>query len=297
MVHPTNGTLHTTELWNKKCLIDDYDQIHRDFKPFYQLAKDDPAHFQKTIERDSHQFSHVPLKLRRRVACQSPLYGCKKNAFTCRDLTPFDIVPRPTVNFLKQQSGCIVPMDTTWLMLSANEDCGCNPHVERETRHGQDLPVFLGYLVPTEVRHFHVDAATEIDVQMQYYYDQSWWTGKFAHPDNIRREDKKPQIYWRGMSTGGMIMGQNYHHFVRIKLADLDRNHSADGCFDYSSTLFEGYFNAWLTPYEHYIPVLPDLSDPVEKIEWANANPEEVRRIARRVITDDQNDCYFCRLA
>jgi hypothetical protein len=46
--------------------------------------------------------------------------------------------------------------------------------------------------------------------------------------------------------------------------------------------------------------VLPDLSDLVEKIEWANANPEEARviqqrgmQVATKVVTDDQNDCYF----
>jgi hypothetical protein len=36
-----------------KCLVDEYDQIHRDFAPFYQLAKEDPAFFQKMIDRGS----------------------------------------------------------------------------------------------------------------------------------------------------------------------------------------------------------------------------------------------------
>jgi hypothetical protein len=34
----------------KSCLIDDYDQIHRDFKPFYDLAQDDPRIFQRRLE-------------------------------------------------------------------------------------------------------------------------------------------------------------------------------------------------------------------------------------------------------
>lgn len=34
-----------------KCLIDDYDQIQRDFEPFYQLAIDHPAYFQTMIEK------------------------------------------------------------------------------------------------------------------------------------------------------------------------------------------------------------------------------------------------------
>jgi hypothetical protein len=36
---------------DKKCLIDDYDQIQRDFEPFYQLAEENPAHFADMIDR------------------------------------------------------------------------------------------------------------------------------------------------------------------------------------------------------------------------------------------------------
>lgn len=35
----------------RSCLIDEYDQIHRDFEPFYQMAKEDPRQFQKMVER------------------------------------------------------------------------------------------------------------------------------------------------------------------------------------------------------------------------------------------------------
>jgi hypothetical protein len=45
----------------------------------------------------------------------------------------------------------------------------------------------------------------------------------------------------------------------------------------------------------HYIPVLPDLSDLEEKIEWAIANDEEARQIqangldyATRILTENQ---------
>lgn len=70
--------------------------------------------------------------------------------------------------------------------------------------------------------------------------------------------------------------------------------------FLFQSTIFEEYFNDWLRPFEHYIPVLPDLSDLVEKVEWALSHDAEARRIqekgrqfAERVLTDAQNDCYF----
>jgi hypothetical protein len=69
------------------------------------------------------------------------------------------------------------------------------------------------------------------------------------------------------------------------------------------ATVFEEYFNDWLQPYEHYIPVLPDLSDLLEKIEWARSHDAEARMIQERgremvtrVMTDAQNDCYFFAL-
>ncbi|KAJ6506354.1 glycosyl transferase family 90-domain-containing protein [Mycena vitilis] len=72
------------------------------------------------------------------------------------------------------------------------------------------------------------------------------------------------------------------------------------GSLVFKSTVFTEYFSAWLRPFEHYIPVLPDLSDLVERIEWARAHDAEARRIqqagkefAERVITDAQNDCYW----
>lgn len=46
--------------------------------------------------------------------------------------------------------------------------------------------------------------------------------------------------------------------------------------------------------------MLPDLSDLVEKVEWARANEAEARRIqetgrlfGEKVLNDAQNDCYF----
>jgi hypothetical protein len=66
------------------------------------------------------------------------------------------------------------------------------------------------------------------------------------------------------------------------------------------STAFDEYFNDWLRPFEHYIPVLPDLSDLVQKVQWAISHDTEARQIqqngrqvAERILTDAQNDCYF----
>ncbi|KAJ6606822.1 glycosyl transferase family 90-domain-containing protein [Mycena sp. CBHHK59/15] len=72
------------------------------------------------------------------------------------------------------------------------------------------------------------------------------------------------------------------------------------GSLVFKSTVFAEYFNDWLRPFEHYIPILPDLSDLVAKLEWARAHDTEARAIAHagqafanRVMTDAQNDCYF----
>ncbi|KAF7351833.1 CAP10 domain-containing protein [Mycena venus] len=35
---------------SNKCLIDDYDQIHRDFEPFYQMAETNSTHFRNMIQ-------------------------------------------------------------------------------------------------------------------------------------------------------------------------------------------------------------------------------------------------------
>ena len=66
------------------------------------------------------------------------------------------------------------------------------------------------------------------------------------------------------------------------------------------TTVFDEYFGDWLQPFVHFIPVLPDLSDLIDKLEWAISHDQEAHRIqeagrqmAERVLTDRQNDCYF----
>jgi hypothetical protein len=46
------------------------------------------------------------------------------------------------------------------------------------------------------------------------------------------------------------------------------------------STAFAEFFTPWLVPYEHFIPVRPDLADLPAKIEWARANDGEVRLVS-----------------
>ena len=42
------------------------------------------------------------------------------------------------------------------------------------------------------------------------------------------------------------------------------------------------YFHDALVPWVHYVPVAEDLGDLMEKYEWAEAHPEEARKIAER---------------
>ncbi|KAJ7113278.1 glycosyl transferase family 90-domain-containing protein [Mycena crocata] len=361
----------------RSCLIDEYDQIHRDFEPFYQLAKEYPRHFKAMIERspveiaiveirdgevdirgDPEFSAHLPdmtflLNSRDepRVAFNVHAQGALGEALRPQDQTPFELAPSATSEFFKHRSGCVIPGRDPGFATSINDDTAC----DAKSGFTTDLyplismtkisPCFSDILFPTE-----------------YYYDQSWWSGKFEYPDDIAWEDKKDQIYWRGMSNGGQINGSNFHSFPRFRLVDLGREHPdlmdvaittfaetlclgdcdrdaviaeynitgdgqaredmyeykyaldvdgttfsgrylgllRSGSLVFKATVFEEYFNGWLRPYEHYIPVLEDLSDLVEKIEWANENPDEARRIQQRgmqvaqnVVTDDQNDCYF----
>ncbi|KAL7416466.1 glycosyl transferase family 90-domain-containing protein [Mrakia frigida] len=68
----------------------------------------------------------------------------------------------------------------------------------------------------------------------------------------------------------------------------------------FKSTIWTEFWSSWLLPYVHYIPVLPDLSDLYEKVDWAVTHDLEARRIqaagaelVRRVITEDQMDAYY----
>ncbi|KAK7051881.1 CAP10 domain-containing protein [Favolaschia claudopus] len=390
----------------KSCLIDEYDRVHRDFKPFYQLARRDPRIFQDMIDRatrvlDSEQVGIGRVEIRDgevelsmsgysayadwqdnwrhfssglpnmtflinshdepRVAFNyrepSALQRALSKSQPPTDPKPFQIRPLPgTSKFFAEQSGCNVPMEASGFMKTANNDSGfLIATAEPGPGYTTDLYPMLSM---TKVSPCFAD----ILYPTMYYYQRSWWSGKFAHPDDVPWEGKKGQLYWRGMSNGGMIIDSNYHHYARFKLIDIGRAHPAlmdvaitlfaetlcgEGCnrtaimeeynitkegqprenlYNYKyamdvdgttfsgrflgllrsgslvfkSTIFEEYFNDWIRPYEHYIPVLPDLSDLVEKIEWANANPEEAHSIqlrgaevARRVMTDDQNDCYY----
>ncbi|KAJ7894576.1 glycosyl transferase family 90-domain-containing protein [Mycena leptocephala] len=382
------------------CLIDEYDQISRDFEPFYQLAKDDPAYFKKMVAKASpwvqengrgmktgvfaggkftftdEQFTLYtgdwPRTFGRfesfmpnmsiilngrdepRVVFNYRLPDARQKALSVSDPTPFQHSPRPTASYFKDEMKCLVPSRPKGFTDLAN-DASAFMLFASSTEFTTDLypvmsmtkisPCFADILVPSE-----------------FYYTDSWWAPHYSYPNNITWANKEARLYWRGMTSGGWVYGDNYHAFPRFRLIDIGRKHKnlmnvklsgfhdglcGDNCdankikseydiatssspreevykykylFDvdgnsfsgrylgllrsgslvFKSTVFGEYFNNWLRPFEHYIPILPDLSDLVEKLEWAAAHDDEAHAIqqagqafAERVFTDAQNDCYF----
>ncbi|KAF7344144.1 CAP10 domain-containing protein [Mycena venus] len=381
----------------KKCLIDEYAQIHRDFRPFYQLATDNATSFRDMVDRAGPaaavwdaviatmvirngqvsmtgntaygwylsdtvgRFSRwlpdmtffLNGKDEPRVAFNYRAHGARRKAALVTDSTPFLQSHRPTGEFFAHQSGCDIPMEATGFLSSANNFSGFLIESAK--------PGYTTDLYPMLSMSKISPCFADILYPTQYYYDRSSWSGKFAFADNVPWAKKKSLLYWRGTTTGGMIRG-DYHRYTRfrlmhigsrhpdlmdVRLTAIAEPHCEEGCdreavisaynisgkgdpkedvygFKYAldvdgatfsgrflglmrsgslvfkSTFFEEYFNDWLRPFEHYIPVLPDLSDLVQKVEWANKNSEEARliqqrglEVARRVITDDQNDCYL----
>ncbi|KAJ6611337.1 glycosyl transferase family 90-domain-containing protein [Mycena sp. CBHHK59/15] len=362
------------------CLIDDYDQIDRDFAPFYQLVAEDPLFLLRRVDivadlkaretgviviKDG-EFAHllpdmsfiINGKDQPRVLFdyRAP-NATRERALALTEERPFDVLPHPTAEFFHTQ-GCEVFRSPTGFAESANGDSGFFLSSSPAWFTLDMYPV----LSVTKVSACFAD----IVFPSEYYYHRSPTSPKYAYPDNIPWADKKPVAYWRGTATGGQIIPPNHHNFTRFRLVSLSHTHpdlldarltrfadllclKEDGCdresivreyniggsapqenlyrykyvvdvdgmtysgrflgllgsgsLVFKATLFTEYFNSWLLPYTHYIPILPDLSDLPEKIEWARAHDAEARVIqargremVRRVMMDVQNDCYLMRV-
>ncbi|KAJ6579675.1 glycosyl transferase family 90-domain-containing protein [Mycena vulgaris] len=359
---------------SRGCLIDEYDQIQRDFEPFYQLAKDDPAFFKRMVDRGTQMAIAEDMGMKTfkvengkvamtddrgssynggwmemlqsmktilpdmniiinhrdepRVAFDASIPHAQAGALNASDAMPFRNAPRPTSKYYKDEKHCIVPNEPKGFMTYGNDASSFLLSVSGP-EPVEDIPCFSDIMFPSE-----------------FHYARSSWSPKYGFPNNIAWEDKKSALYWRGQSTGGWISGTNYQQLPALQAArhrarapghherrhlraeynitgraspreegyqykyvfDVDGNAFSgrylgllkSGSLVFKSTLFTEYFDDWLRPFEHYIPVLPDLSDLVDRIEWAIAHDAEARRIqeagrefAERVLTDAQNDCYF----
>ncbi|KAJ7184843.1 hypothetical protein C8R46DRAFT_1300343, partial [Mycena filopes] len=332
----------------QRCLIDDYDKVHRDFQPFYRLAERNPNFFPEMLAQGMRMAADDP------ALCLSPLTIRHHKGFRSPHPAPFEgdwaklleilgpLLPDIDLLFNYQDEPRVLfnlrrPDAYEFALKRSDPDPfrqGPRPtkeYYEEATPHQCLLPNSdTGFGNPTN----------------NFYYDRSWFGTHTSFKDNVAWGKKKSMIYWRGHTSGGAIDGQNYHAFPQFRIIDIARQrpdimdaaltglHNCntdpdnaghafcpedeikagydvdtppqprEAVYKYNdvpmqSTIISEFFDDWLLPYVHYIPVLPDLSDLEAKVEWAIENDAEARQIqanglefATHVITDNQMDCY-----
>ncbi|KAJ7480350.1 hypothetical protein B0H11DRAFT_2421163 [Mycena galericulata] len=116
-----------------------------------------------------------------------------------------------------------------------------------------------GHACFADLGRFH--NANANDAPPQFYYRDSWWADKFEYPENVPWTEKRGVVYL--LDVDGNTFSGRYLGLLR------------SGGLVFKSPAFTEFFTPWLVPYEHFIPVRPDLADLPAKIEWARANDEE----------------------
>ncbi|KAJ7615352.1 glycosyl transferase family 90-domain-containing protein [Roridomyces roridus] len=247
-----------------KCLIDDYDQIRRDFEPFYRLADEDPERFQLMIDLGRILMMDDPKGMVTiRIedgAVKLPSYtGSVFDSEWSDTLSRFSHI-LPDMDFLingRDEPRVVfnVHEPTVWkdaLALKDNIPFHNSPIPTSEFfKHRSGCSSFkdgsgttvnaledVAFIRSASSAEFTTDlwpmlSMTKIstcfsDIMFpgQYYYESSAWSGKFSHPNDVPWEDKKDQIYWRGASNGGHIYGDNYRQFSRFRLVKIAQNDS-----------------------------------------------------------------------
>ncbi|KAJ7114282.1 glycosyl transferase family 90-domain-containing protein [Mycena epipterygia] len=228
------------------CLIDDYDQIYRDFAPFYQLGgyrgRRASCHSMYTpadqfliqlkvreagvIVIKDGEFAHllpdmsfiINGKDQPRVVFdhRAPGSATREKALALTDERPFDVLPQRTAEFFRNH-GCEVLRSPMGFTETANDDSG---FLLSSSPAWFTLDLYPVLSVTTVSPCF-----ADIVFPSEYYYHRSPTSPSFAYPDNIAWQDKKPQAYWRGTATGGQIIGSNYRNFTRFRLVDLAQAH------------------------------------------------------------------------
>ncbi|KAJ6450002.1 hypothetical protein C8R45DRAFT_1114404 [Mycena sanguinolenta] len=215
------------------CLIDEYDKVHRDFEPFYQLAEHHPSFFPDMLDRALKSDWEVLMNMMAhmlpdmvlvwnyqdepRVLFNTRRPNAYQYALQVADQNPFKQGPRPTKEYYEEDSPhqCLLPNSETGFGNLTN-DVNAFLLSSTSTRHTHDLYPILS---PVRLRSCFAD----IVVPSSYYYDRSGFAARYSFPDNVKWEDKKSQIYWRGSTSGGEIDGENYRSFPRVRIIDKSR--------------------------------------------------------------------------
>ncbi|KAJ7670393.1 glycosyl transferase family 90-domain-containing protein, partial [Mycena rosella] len=366
-----------------RCLIDDYDQVDRDFQPFHTIAKENPAFFQNMTRLAWMTLSslRVHMKLNEpfsfsphlpsmdlvfsesdapRVVFDTTGPKPSKAELAPTDDIPFHVSPNPSIPFFEERPGCTVPTADGSL---ADVSCASLTFPP---------PEFTTDLYPVLSKAKLRNPGCFADILVPHQASAYAYSCQLIKPTAGVLYSLITGNHWRGQATGGRIRGTNYLRFPRFRLVDLARSHPAlfdvgftsfyhyncvatdcnsveilaaynidplaaynidkgmgvevyefkyaldvdgntsskdflkllrSGSLVFQSTAFIEFFSDWLVPYVHYIPVRPDLSDLVKRIEWAMQNDAETRSIqeagqamAQYLLTDWQINCYIYRV-
>ncbi|KAJ7719993.1 hypothetical protein DFH07DRAFT_972754 [Mycena maculata] len=206
------------------------------------------------------------------------------------DQIPFEHSPHPTASFFEDEMKCMIPTcpkgftgltndANAFILYSSSTQFTTDPYPLMSM--AKISSCFADILVPSE-----------------FYYSDLAWTSHYLFPNNINWTEKIWKLYWHGMSSGGITGASSPREEVyKYKYVfDVDGN-SFSGRYlgllqsrslVFKLTVFVEYFNGWLCPFEHYIPILPDLSDLVEKLECAVAQAIQGREWAcLQALADD----------
>ncbi|KAJ7161122.1 glycosyl transferase family 90-domain-containing protein [Mycena filopes] len=247
------------------CLIDEYDQIQRDFAPFYDLAERDPRFFQSRVDIVTDLNNHVREaggvvikdgQVHMPQGVDLKYWGGGPATFN-----PFaSLLPdmtfivngkdQPRVVFDYRAPGNAT-RDRALALTEGEHPFDLSPHPTAEFfRNHSGCEVLRsakgfaesanddsGFFLSSSPAYLTLDLYPVLSVTKvspcfadilfpsEYYYKRSSTAPKFDHADNVPWPEKKEQAYWRGTATGGQIIGSNYHNFTRFKLADLSRAH------------------------------------------------------------------------
>ncbi|KAJ6544367.1 hypothetical protein B0H19DRAFT_1170458 [Mycena capillaripes] len=263
---------------SRECLIDDYDQIYRDFEPFYQLATQDSKFFKKMVERGTkiavgENMGLKTFRVKGGVATTTDGWSSNydrgwmlmlQNVST--SIPDLNVVinhrDEPRVAFDARiplaQDGALMPNDLapfrnaptpTSKYYTDEKHCLVPNGPKGFMAYANDDNSFLLYsasadfttdLYPVLSQSKIYPCFSDILFPSEFHYPRSYSSPKYAFPDNVAWEDKKSVLYWRGQSTGGWISGTNYHHFPRFKLLDIARTHG--DLMDVAVTAFYEWF-------------------------------------------------------